>query len=137
MVSPGQVALEMSKSNLEDLLVDEEELNEGLLTGVLAPYVKIGKSSGVFAPTPEFQSLDTTQQTAVAVLYKRAAHELGFTEEPGATPSEIAESTGINHNSVKTAARKRDDMGLVKNDDGVYSIPPYSFDAAEELIQSE
>lgn len=127
----------MSQSPLEDLLVDEEELNEGLLTGVLAPYVKIGKSSGVFAPTPEFQSLDTTQQTAVALLYQRAAHELGYAEEPGTSPSEIAESTGINHNSVKTAVRKLDDKGIVKNEGGVYSIPPYSFEAAKDLIEGE
>ena len=99
--------------------------------------MKIGKSSGVFAPTPKFKSLDTTRQTAVALLYQRAAHELGYAERPGASPSEIAESTGINHNTVKTAVRKLDDTGIAKNDGGVYSIPPYSFEAAEDIIQGE
>jgi predicted transcriptional regulator len=137
MVNPRKVPLAMSQAKLEDLLIDEEGLNEGLLAGVLAPYVNIGDESGAFAPTTEFKSLDTTQQTVVALLYQRAAHELDFVEQEGASPSEIAESTGINHNSVKTAVRNLDELGLVVNDGGEYSIPPYNFDQAEELIEGE
>lgn len=123
--------------SLDDLLVDEEEFNESMLTEVLAPYVRIGDDSGTFMPTDAFDSLSAAEQTAVVLLYRKAAHELDLSENDGGTPMEISEASGINYNTVKTAVRDLDDEGLVANDDGEYSIPGYNFDAVREFLQGD
>ena len=123
------------QSSLDDLLVDEQGFNESLLTDVLSPFVGIGDTSGALIPTEEFRELSSTAQTAAVLLARKAAHELGLSEDEGASPLEISEISGINHNTVKTAVRKLDEMDLVENDDGEYSIPSYIFDLAKDLIQ--
>lgn len=127
----------MSPSKLEDLLVNEDDLNEEQLTEVVAPYAQIGDRSGAFVPTDEFYSLSALQQTAVVLLFRKAAHALDLAEEEGAGPMEIAEESGLNHSTVKGNVRELDELGLVQNDDGVYSIPAYSYDGVRDLIEDE
>lgn len=127
----------MSQSTLEDLLVSEDDLNEELLTDVLAPFAQIGDRSGAFVPTDEFHSLGALQQTAVFLLFRKAAHALDLAEEEGARPMEIAEKSGLNHSTVKGKVRELDELGLVQNDDGAYSIPAYSYDGVRDLIEGE
>lgn len=122
------------QNSLDDLLVDEQGFNEGLLTDVLSPFVGIGDTSGALIPTDEFGELSSTAQTAVILLTRKAAHELGLSEEGGATPLEISEISGINHNTVKTAVRKLDEMDLVDNEDGEYTVPTHNYDKAKVLI---
>lgn len=126
-----------AQSTLEDLLVSEEELNEGVLAEVLSPYVQIGESTGAFVPTEEFGSLKGVQQTAVVLLYRKAANALGLADEEGATPSEISDLSGMNHNTVKAAVRELDDQNLVENDSGTYSVKTYNYGPIRDLIQGE
>jgi predicted transcriptional regulator len=125
----------MSQQSLEDLLVDEDELTEELLTRTLSPYAGIGNESGAFVPTERFNSLESKSQTTVVLLIRKAAYELDLAEDEGASPKEIAELSGINHNTVKTAVRELADMNLVVNNDGRYSIPTYNYESARDLIQ--
>lgn len=125
------------QSKLDDLLVEEDDLNESLLTGVLSPYVRIGDDSGAFLPTEEFESLTSTTQAAIVLLYKKAAFELGFSEEEGAGPMAIAEESGMNHSTAKGAVRSLDQENLVDNDNGVYTVPPYNYDSVQRLIEDD
>lgn len=122
------------QKSLDDLLVSEDDLNEELLTEVLAPYVRIGNDSGAFIPTAEFESLTSTEKVAVFLLYRKAAYELDLADDEGATPLEVTEASGINHNTVKTAVRDLDEENLVQNEDGEYSVPAYKYDAVREFI---
>lgn len=122
------------QKTLDDLLVNEDDLNEELLTEVLAPYVRIGDDSGAFIPTDEFESLQSTEKVAVFLLYRKAASELGLADDEGATPMEVTEGSGMNHSTVKGAVRELDEKNLVQNDDGKYSVPAYNYDSVRELI---
>lgn len=125
------------QKTLDDLLVSEDDLNEELLTEVLAPYVRIGDDSGAFIPTDEFESLQSTEKVAVFLLYRKAAYELGLADDEGATPLEVTEASGINHNTVKGAVRELDEENLVQNEDGEYSVPAYGYDSVQELIRGD
>lgn len=122
---------------LDDLLVDEDDFNESMLTDVLAPFVGIGDTSGTLIPTAKFEELSAAAQTAVVLLARKATYELGLSEEEGATPLDISKISGINHNTVKTAVRDLDEMNLVANDGGEYTVPTYNYDKAKELIMSD
>lgn len=125
----------MSKQqSLDDLLLDETNYNEDLLTGVLAPYVRIGDSSGAFVPTDEFDSLEAREQVAIVLLYRKAAFELGLADSENASPKEVAEASGIKHNTVKPTVRELHEDGLVVNDDSRYSVPPYNYESLQKLI---
>lgn len=126
-----------SQSSLDDLLVSEENMTEGLLTDVLSPYVQIGDRSGAFVPTEEFHELNALQQTAVVLLFRKAAHELDLADSEGAGPSEIAQEAGLNHSTVRDKVRELDDRSLVVNEDGVYTVPAYCYDQVREVIAGE
>jgi DNA-directed RNA polymerase specialized sigma24 family protein len=124
-----------AQQSLDDLIVDEEQLNESLLTEIVAPHAGIASESGDFVPTGEFTDLKSDAQTAVVLLHRKAAFELGLADEEGATPSQISQASGINHNTVKTAVRELDEEGIVSNDGGSYTIPTYNYERAAEIIQ--
>ncbi|MDZ7849977.1 MAG: hypothetical protein U5K70_03910 [Halodesulfurarchaeum sp.] len=125
------------QKSLDDLLVDEDDFNESMLTDVLAPFVGIGDNSGTLLPTDKFEELSAVAQTAVVLLARKATYEIGLSEEEGATPLDISQISGINHNTVKTAVRDLDEMNLVANDDGEYTVPTYDYDKAKDLIKSD
>lgn len=117
--------------------MDEQELNEEILAEVLSPFVRIGNESGDFIPTDEFEALNSTKQTAVVLLYQKAAFELDLAEQKGGTPQDISNISGINHNTVKTAVRNLEEDNIASNEDGLYSIPSYNYREVEALIEGE
>lgn len=125
------------QSTLDDLLVEEDDLNESLLTDVLSPYIGIGDESGAFLPNEKFESLNSTKQAAIVLLYKKAAYELDLSEEEGAGPMAIADASGMNHSTAKTAVRSLDEKNLVENNNGEYTVPPYNYDSVRRLIEGD
>ena len=125
------------QTSLDDLLVDEEDRHEELLTTTLSPFLGIGDSSGALIPTEEFEKLSSVPQTALVLLGRKAAYGLDLADEEGATPKEISEISGINYNTVKSAVRELDEEGLVDNSDGCYTVPPHSYDQVKALIEEE
>lgn len=130
--------MEMSKqSTIDDLLVDEDELNESLLTDVLSPYIGIGNESGALLPNEKFESLTATEQTAIVLLYKKAASERGLSEEEGAGPTGIADASGMNPSTVRTALSRLSEKNLVENEGGEYTVPPYNYDRVQRFIEGD
>lgn len=125
------------QASLDDLLVSEDQLNEAALTNIVAPYAEIGKETGVFVPTTKFDELSSDLQTAIVLLYQKAAHALNFEENEGLTPMEISEISGLNHSTVKGAVRRLANKNIVVNDEGTYSVPAYSYNKIEEMISGE
>lgn len=125
------------QKQLDDLLVPEDDLHEGVLTDAIGSYVQIGQDSGAFIPTNEFSQLSANAQTLVALLYQKAGYELGLNDAEKVTPLEISETTGLNHNTVKGAVRKLKELNLVQSDDGSYWVPTYNYQNVKEYIEEE
>jgi len=130
-----QVMVDDQQSSLEDLLVDEEQLNEELLFGILSDYIRIGNESGSLVPQPAFEELTAKQQITVVLLAQKARFELDRAETEWLTPTEISEESGIKSGTVFPAVRDLEDDDIVVSDDGEYRIPPYNFTRAEEFIK--
>lgn len=122
-------------SQLTDLVVDEDELNEELLSETLSPYVEIGGSSGGLYPTAAFEELHFERKTAIVLLGQRARHHLDMVEEDSLSPSEIAELCGMNKNTVYPAVSKLNEKSIAEKDDGRYRIPTPKLNAAKTFIQ--
>jgi len=126
-----------SQSTLEDLLVDEEQMNEELLTNLLSDYVGIGSDSGSLVPTSAFEELTAKQQIVVVLLAQRARYELEMVESEQLTPSEISEESGIKTGTIYPSVRELEEDDIAVGNDGSYHIPTYNFTKAKQLIRGE
>lgn len=126
-----------SQSTLKDLLVDEEQMNEELLTNLLSDYVGIGSESGSLVPTPAFENLTAKQQIVVVLLAQRARYELEMVESEQLTPSEISADSGIKTGTIYPSVRELEEDDIAVGNDGSYHIPPYNFTKAKQLIRGD
>ena len=66
---------------LDDLLVDEEELSESLLTETLIQYIRIGDESGNIVSQPAYEGLTNRQKVIVILLAQHALEGLDMADE--------------------------------------------------------
>lgn len=127
-----------NQQSLEDLLIDEEDLNEELLSEVLIEYIRIGNNSGSIITKPGFHELNSQQKVAVVLLAQKARKELGLAESKWIGPTEIAEASGIKKGTVYPAAKAiEEEHGLAENEDGLYTIPTYNLNKAREFVRRD
>jgi len=129
--------MESEETTLKDLVVDEEEQNEQLLTGLLEKYVRIGKQSGELLPEPAFQELSTKQKTAVTLLTQRAKQKLDISESEWLSPSEISAQSGVKKGTVYPIVRTLEEEGIAENEDGNYRIPGHGVRKVQQIITGE
>lgn len=123
------------KTTLDDLLVDEEELSEELISSLLEKYIRIGKQSGELLPEPSFQELSTKQKTAVTLLTQRAKHKLDVAESEWLSPSEISSLSGVKKGTIYPVVRTLEEEGIAENEDGSYRIPGHGVRKVQQLIE--
>lgn len=125
------------QKTLDDLLVDEEKLNEELLTELLSDYIRIGNDSGSLVPQPAFEELNSKQKTTVVLLAQRARFELDMADSEELTPTEIADESGLKKGTIYPAVRDLEAADIAVSDDGDYQIPPYNLTRAKQYVQGE
>lgn len=110
------------------------------MSDLLVDYIGIDESS--FRPVfkPAYQELREKQKILVYLLYRRALVALGHIEKEkvGESPKKIAQSTGINYNSVRGYLSQLNPLLEKREDKGGYYIPPYNLLAIEKkLIENQ
>jgi len=123
--------------SFDDLLIDEEEVSETLLTETLIDYVRIGDESGSIVPQDAYEDLTNRKKVIITLLAQHALEGLEMTDQQWLTPTEIAEKSGIKKNSVYPAVRELDNDGVVDADDGSYRIPTHSLETAKRELEPE
>ncbi|MBX0287958.1 helix-turn-helix domain-containing protein [Halomicroarcula sp. F28] len=126
-----------NQTTFEDLLIDEEEVSETLLSETLIEYIRIGDESGSIVPQDAYEDLTNREQVVVVLLAQHALEGLDMADEQWLTPSQIAERSGIKKGSVYPAVRELDDADIVENDDGSYRIPTHSLESAKRHLEPE
>lgn len=127
---------ENAQTKLEDLYVDEEVMNEKLLTSTLAPYIRIGKQSGDLVLQSSFDDLTTKQKIVVVLLAQKGRCGLEVAENEWLTPTEIANVSGIKKGTVYPTIRElENDERLADSEDGQYRIPTHNLETAREFIE--
>lgn len=117
------------------LIVDEEELNEGLLAGILDRYIRIGKDKGDIYPKAEFGTLDAKQKSALILLAQHARYKLELADTDWLGPAQISDLSGVKRGTVYPSVRELDDLNLVESDDGEYRVPPPKLLSVQEFIE--
>jgi len=124
------------ESGLEKLLAEVSEINKNLLGEVLAPYVKIGKETGLPIFTPEYARLSNSGKIIVYLLARKAASILRLLNVPEpVTPKEISKATGVAYDSVKPTLSSLARSRIVTREGGQYSFPNHLLLQARELVK--
>lgn len=123
--------------SLEDLLVDEDQLNEELLTELLSDYVRIGSESGSLLPQPAFEDLTAKQKITVVLLAQKARFKLDMVESEWLTPTGISDASGIKTGTAYPSVRDLENEDIIESEDGEYHIPTYNFTAAKQFIEGD
>jgi DNA-binding MarR family transcriptional regulator len=123
--------------SFDDLLIDEEEASETLLTETLIDYIRIGDESGNLVPQDAYEALTNQEKIVVTLLAQHALEGLDMADEQWLTPSEISNRSGIKKGSVYPAVRELDDAGVIESDDGAYRVPTHSLETAKQHLSQE
>lgn len=126
-----------NQSTLQDLVVDEQQLNEQLVTDILSSYIEIGSESGTIIPTSEFQDLESKQKIVVIGLSFQALNELGYSESEWVTRQEMIELTGEKEGTVDWATSELAGSTHIEADDGEYRVPLSYVERARELLEGD
>lgn len=121
----------------DDLLINEEEVSESLLTETLIDYVRIGDESGSIVPQEAYEDLTNGQKVIVVLLAQHALEGLDMADEAWLTPGEIAKRSGVKKGSVYPVVRDLDGEDIVQNDDGSYRIPTHTLEAAKQYLTED
>lgn len=124
-------------SPLEDVLVDDEELNEVLLSNTVSKYAKVGSESGRLVPEDPYRNLPSKGKLVVGLLAQKVRFELDLVEQEWLTPTELADLTGVKKGTVYPAVRDLADLGIAESNDGSYRIPTVKINAAKEFLAEE
>lgn len=125
------------QTNLEDLLVDEEELNEELLVETVGKYAQIGKDSGNLIPKERYNNLDAKKKIVIALLAQKARYELSLSEEEWLGPADISEFSGVKTNTVYPAVRDLANKGILGDENSKYRIPSVNAEQAKEYLAED
>lgn len=113
--------------NLGDLVVDESELNQGLLASVLSRFVRIAKQTGHPVFTAGYSPLAEGDKILVYLLARKAAARLGLLGEgEEASPKEISAESGVKYGTVKPTVVELAENGFLASRDGRYWIPDHA-----------
>lgn len=120
---------------LNDLLVDEDEINEKLLTETLGEYLRIGQDSGEIFFQEPFHQIDAGRRVAITLLAQKARNALDLSEEKRLAPSKISQLSGIKKGTVYPTVRDLEKEGYVKSENGEYWIPTAKIKNVSDYIE--
>lgn len=122
------------KTQLEDLLIDEQQLNEELLADTVGEYANIGENSGDLIPNESYNNLGSKEKVIVTLLAQKAKFELDMVENEWLAPSEISALSGVKKGTVYPAVRDLAAEGIVRDEDGEYVISSAKISKAKERL---
>jgi hypothetical protein len=123
--------------DLNELLVDREELDRGLLAETLLPLIGIDRNTLDVVPKPGWNALSAEGKIIVYLLARKAMvamPDLSLDVE-GALPQEIERNTGVRGGTLRPRLREMlADALLAQDSAGRYFVPVHAVLRARESI---
>lgn len=117
------------------LFVSKEELNRGLLTEVLAPFIRLSSETGEILLLPRFAQLTNGAKIVVFLLARKAVKYAGLPlDTEAATPKEISDKTGVKYDSVKPTVSALYKRRILQKSDDRYFVPDHAVLTVRDMI---
>lgn len=121
-------------SELDEVFVDEEDMNEKLIAEILREKVKVGENEGQLFFQDGFDSLNSAQKLGAVLVARKAAEHRGAIEDQKVTPSTLSDITGIKTGTVKPKLKELRDQNLAKSENGNYYVPNPNLSKMKDFI---
>lgn len=123
---------------LARLVVDQQEVDRGLLATVLQPHVALDLNREAFSfRRGSRSSLKNAQVVLVTLLARKALVLLGAEMEEPLTPKELESLTGMKGGSIRPALKTLADDGAIRRDEaGRYFVPDFALADVAGLVPS-
>lgn len=125
---------------LEDLVISGKEIDQSLVTEILAPYLRLDKDTCSIRPTAEWDSFSNKAKVMLYLIARKAMKALDFAlESEEASPSDIAKETGMKRGSVFPTVRELSADRLIEQTRklGGYLVPNHALQRIRSMIQEE
>ena len=124
-------------NGLEDLLIDARDLDRDLVAGLLAPYLRIDRSTCEVIPLAPWDEAPNETRVLLYLLARRAMRALSLpVKQDAASPVEIERATGIPGGSVRPALKRLLKARAVAKQTGTgYIVPNYAMNRVREYIR--
>lgn len=144
-LSQKEVVQQMSSQNpqdpLDQLFEDKRALDTALLAEIIKPYIRLTAEPPEVFMTERWHKLNVQQKLLTFMLGRKALRVKGYIDDAAerVQPSQIAEATGLNPNSIRPTLTRSRDERLVRTDKkegGAYWIPDYALVAIKNLMSN-
>lgn len=123
-------------NQLDELFVSGKEVDQGLVAGILSPFLKIDLDSCSIVPSEYWLELHNELKVILFLVARKAMKVRGLSvDKEGALPSEIEEQTGMKGGSVRPNLKNLFEQRIIKKtDDSRYFVPNYSLVKIKTLV---
>ncbi len=122
-------------NELDDLFVDGEEIDRGLLVEVLAPYIRIDKNTCEIRPLGPWNDAKAYIKILIYLLARKAMVAWGMNVEEAASNIEITSNTGLKKGTVHPAVRQLyNKKTLEQTKEHKYYVPNHSTEKVKAMI---
>jgi hypothetical protein len=123
--------MDQTMDPLEALLVDQREVDRGVLARGLAPFIRIDRENRSYAFLPGIKERLDNRRVVLASLLARKALALLLPDYSEACPPRVLESeTGISGGTLRPALKDLSGRRLVTKQGEGYLVPNYSLEPA-------
>jgi len=125
----------MEEDNPLKDLVREESFDRKYVAESLQGVLELRDKDGALTFLGSLDKLSTKQQIIIYLLGKKVQEDLGYSDKAQASPSEIAEELGLNHNTVRSVLSRGDVVIHKDKKSSEYLVPDYKVESAVEKIK--
>lgn len=119
-----------------NMFIEEKQL-DGLIRGILKPYITIVKSTGELIFTEKFYNLLQSGKLILALLSQKAKYRQNITQTEKIGPRDAVAITGLPSGTVKRTLRELYEKKLIESDEGAYWVPNRALHLAAKIIEKE
>jgi len=125
-------------SDLDQLFVSGDQVDQSILAGILSPFLRIDKDSLSVVPTEKWTLIGNELRIILFLAARKAMKVRGLgIEKEGATPAEIEKEIGIKGGTLRPALKKLyDEKTISKSADSRYVLPSYSLNKVKATVEA-
>lgn len=126
-------------TQLDALFVSGDEVDQGLVVGILSPFLRVDRDSCSIVPNERWLKVNNKLKIVLFLIARKAMKLRGLPiDNEGALPSEIEEGTGVKGGSIRPRLKSLlEEKVINRTKDGKYFVPNYSLMRIKAMMDTQ
>ena len=123
-------------SQLDELFVSGNEVDQELVAVILSPFIKIDKDSCTIVPDDQWLRLSNELKIILFLVARKAMKLRGLPiDDEGVSPAEIEKETGVKGGSIRPRLKELFEHRIItKTNERKYLLPSYSLAKVKNMV---